>query len=251
MTPFIASCAAAAGYLAGSVSFARLVGRLVAPQMDMTQTELGIPGHEQKFMYQAASATVVSLRLGPKAGCLTSLLDMLKVALPTLAFKLGYPETSYFLITAALGVVGHNWPLYHRFKGGRGMSPIFGGMFVIDWIGILATSLGGSFIGLVLFRDAFLTYTTGVVLLIPWLWFRTHDPAHLAYALVINAAFWTASIPEIRQHLRFKREEEIDIAAALQSVSMGRGMLRIAHLMGVIKEDVGHTDPEPDQYTER
>jgi glycerol-3-phosphate acyltransferase PlsY len=246
MNPFIALCAAVAGYLAGSLSFARLVGRLAAPQMDMTKAELGMPGQARKFIYQAASATVVSLRLGPKAGCLTSLLDMLKVALPTLAFKLGYPEASYFLITAALGVVGHNWPLYHRFKGGRGMSPIFGGMFVIDWIGLLVTSLGGSFISLVLFRDAFLTYTAGTLLLIPWLWFRTRDPAHLVYALVVNAAFWIASIPEIRQHVKFKREEEIDIAAALQSVSMGRGMLRIAHLIGVIKKDAGDANPEPD-----
>jgi len=51
---------------------------------------------------------------------ITVVLDMLKITIPTLVFKHVYPDTPYFLITAATGMIGHVWPLYHGFKGGRG-----------------------------------------------------------------------------------------------------------------------------------
>jgi glycerol-3-phosphate acyltransferase PlsY len=126
------------------------------------------------------------MRLGPKLGFITVVLDMLKIAVPTLALKLLYPGTAYFLITATAGMIGHIWPLYHRFRGGRGLSAVYGGMFVIDPIGVFVTSLGGMLLGLFVLRDMFSAYLGGPWLLIPWLWFRTHDAAYLAYAIVVN-----------------------------------------------------------------
>lgn len=232
----LALLAAVIGYLCGSISFARLVGRIVAPQEDITRTEFAVPGTGEKLEMTAVSATSISMRVGARYGCLTSVMDMVKVAVPTLAFRLWHPEAPYFLIAAAAGVLGHNWPAYYRFKGGRGFSAVFGGMFVIDWIAIPVTSLVGMFLGLLLFRDVLVAYMAGLWLMIPWLWFRTHDLAHLAYALAVNIMFALAMSPEIRQYVRFKREGKVTLSAAMQSSDMGRGLLKMASRLGVLKE---------------
>lgn len=228
--------AAAIGYLLGSVSFARLIGRLAVPDEDISITELNVPGSDEKLVIGAVSATSISMRAGPKFGCLTSILDMLKVTIPSLAFKLWYPEASYFLIVAAAGVVGHNWPVYYRFKGGRGFSAVFGGMIIIDWIAIPVTTLGGMMLGLLVFRDVLVAYMSGLWLMIPWLWFRTHDWAHLAYALAINVFFMVAMLPELRQYIPLKRTGRADFSAALQSTDM-RHIQKIADRLGLFKEE--------------
>ena len=236
MNPTIALLAAVVGYLLGSLSFARLIGRFALPEEDITKTEVTVPGSDERFVMTSVSATSISMRAGPKLGCLTSILDMLKVTLPTLAFKLWYPETSYFLIVATLGVVGHNWPVYYRFRGGRGFSPIFGGLLVIDWIAIPLTTLGGMLLGLVVFRDVLVAYMAGLWLLIPWLWFRSHDWAYLAYAVVVNIFFLVAMLPEIKQYIPLKREGKTDFSATLQSTDM-RHMLKVAERFGLFKQE--------------
>jgi glycerol-3-phosphate acyltransferase PlsY len=228
--------AAAIGYLLGSLSFARLVGNLVMPEEDITTTELTVPGSEDKLVMSSVSATSISMRAGPKFGCVTSILDMLKVAIPTLAFKVWYPEAPYYLIVAAAGVVGHNWPVYYRFQGGRGFSAVFGGMFILDWIAIPVTTLGGMLLGLLVFRDILVAYMAGLWLMIPWLWFRTHDWAYLMYALAINLFFIVAMLPELKQYIPLKRAGKADFSAALQSTDM-RHMLKIAHKLGLLKEE--------------
>lgn len=235
MDPQIALLAAVVGYLLGSISFARLIGRLAVPQEDITRTELAVPGSDERLVMTAVSATSISMRAGPKFGCLTSILDMLKVTIPTLAFKLWFPETPYFLIVAAMGVLGHNWPLYYSFKGGRGYSAVFGGMLVIDWIAIPVTTLAGMLVGLLAFRDVLVAYMAGLWLMIPWLWFRTHDWTYVVYAVAVNTFFLLAMLPELRQYVPLKRAGKADFSAALQSTDM-RHMLKLADRLGLLKE---------------
>jgi len=237
MDPLLALLAAAVGYFCGAVSFARVVTRIVAPEKDITQREFTIPGIEETFQVGTVGATAVATEVGRKFGCLASILDMLKVTVPTLAFKIWHPEASYFLIVAAMGVIGHNWPLYHRFRGGSGMSPIFGGMFVIDWIAVFVTSLGGMVLGLAVFKDFLMVYASGVLLIIPWLWFRTHDWGHVAYGIVINIAFWGSQSPMLKKYIQLKREGKVNLSMAMQTSDMGRGMLKMATRLGLVKSD--------------
>ncbi|MBC7251218.1 MAG: glycerol-3-phosphate acyltransferase [Anaerolineae bacterium] len=237
MNPSLALLAAVVGYLAGSISFARIVGRIVAPHEDLTKTEIPIPDSEEKVDMGSVSATTVSMHLGPKYGFLTVVLDMLKVALPTLAFRLAYPGKPYFLVAAAMGMAGHIWPVYHRFKGGRGLSAMYGGMFAIDWIGVFATSLLGAFLGMFVFKDVLVAYMGGLWLIIPWLWFRTYDLWHVVYAIVANVFFLLSIIPELRQYIHFRRErKDIDLSVTMQYTAMGRGMYRMAKRFGLFKD---------------
>jgi glycerol-3-phosphate acyltransferase PlsY len=157
------------------------------------------------FQSDVISGTTVRLHLGARYGCLTSILDILKAALPAIAFRIWQPDVPYYLISASLATVGHNWPIYHRFKGGRGMSPILGGMLVVDWLGVMVTQLIGLVSGLVI-KNTLITIATGIALMIPWVWFRTHSWPEVAYVLAMNIIFWVAMIPEVKEHLRLRRE---------------------------------------------
>ncbi len=237
MNPLTALLAGIVGYLSGSVSSARLVTKIAAPHKDIAKTEIDVAGSDETITMDFVSATAVSMHMGPRLGFITVVMDMLKIAIPTLVFKRAYPEASYFLITAAAGMVGHIWPLYHGFKGGRGLSAVYGGMFAIDWIGVFATSLGGMLLGLCVLRDVLVAYMGGLWLIIPWLWFRTHDVGHVAYAIAVNVIFGVAMIPEIRQYVKYKRAGKgVDISETMQYTGMGRGIYKMAKRFGVLED---------------
>ncbi len=234
----IALAAVIVGYLAGSISFARLVGGFVAPGEDLAKTEVKEDG--EKYIFTAVSATSISIRKGPVLGCFTSMLDMAKAAVPTLIFKISFPNSPYFLLTAAFAVVGHNWPIFYRFRGGRGLSPLIGGMLVIDWAGAFVANLIGMILGMALFRDVMLTYAGGAILIIPWLWYRTADWWHLAYALLVNLSFWTATIPDLRQYLRLRRRGVFrDFRQTMSITHAGRTWERIRNRLGLREETEG------------
>ena len=236
MDPVITVVAALVGYLLGSISFARVISRFVAPSVDVTRTEIPMVGTDDK-MQMPVSGTAVSVQLGPKWGMTTALLDMLKVALPTLIFRLAFPNTHYFLIAATFGVLGHIWPIFHRFKGGRGLSPIYGGLFVVDFLGVWVTSFGGLLLGLLLVRDVVVAFMAGLWLIIPWLWFRTYDVWYLAYGVAVNILFIVAMIPEIRQVMEARKKAGgANLTQDLDAVPMTRMIAKMANRFGLLKK---------------
>jgi glycerol-3-phosphate acyltransferase PlsY len=235
MDPIIALIAAAVGYFVGALSFTRLVGRRVAPHADLSAVALPTADANTQFQGSFVSATSLSMHVGARAGMTAALLDILKVFIPTLAFRLLYPEQPYFLITAVAGVVGHCWPVYHRFKGGRGLSAIYGGMLAIDPLGAVVTAFLGLFLGMLL-RDAYTTYIGGLWLIVPWLWLRTGDWRYVAYGLAINGIFLLASIPDIRQYVDYRRRGiSLSYEEGLLTNPMGRGLYKMGRRLGLLR----------------
>lgn len=197
MEPVIALAALAVGYLCGSISFARVVARLVDRDVDVTFLETEV-GDGYVVTSNAVSGTVVRMKLGKRWGGIVALLDMAKVFVPVLAFRLLYPDEPYLYLAAAAGVVGHNWPLYHRFQGGRGESAIMGGLLAIDPLGFLLMLTIGMVIGF-LAGNILVFEWTGFILMIPWLWVTTGDPVAVAYMVLVLVLWAIAMIPEFRQ----------------------------------------------------
>lgn len=238
MDPLVALAAVLIGYLLGALSFARLVARFAAPGEDISSTIMEIPGKDVGLEMKSVSATSVMMHTGPKYGCLTSILDMAKVSIPTLYFMLMYPGENYFLITAVAGVAGHNFPIYYKFRGGRGVSPIFGGLLVIDWLAIPVTVLISNILGLALFRNVMIAYTGFTILLIPWMWFRFHEWAYVAYAAAVTLLFYLAMIPELKQYYHLWRAGElegIDMEEVMGTTHM-KYILKMGQRMGFLKE---------------
>jgi glycerol-3-phosphate acyltransferase PlsY len=215
--PLLMLLSALAGYLIGSLSFARMVARVVAPGKDITRTEIYLPEHDMTVSSEAVSATVVQLHIGRKYGCLVGVLDILKVALPAWLLKLWQPEVPYFLIFAGFGTVGHNWPIYYRFQGGRGLSPITGGMLVMDWLGTLVTNTIGALSGFVI-KNGFFSSGMGMVLMLPWIWFRTHDSYYLAYTVAMNVIYWGSLRSEWKEYGRLRQAGAVEEYTEAQSL---------------------------------
>jgi glycerol-3-phosphate acyltransferase PlsY len=205
MDPLIAIGAALVGYLSGSVSYARVVAWIADPDRKITRIKVAIPGDSGFIESDVVSATTVRLQYGAKYGGMVALLDMLKAAIPMLIFKLFFPDTYYFLIASVMAVVGHIWPVYYRFKGGRGLSSVLGSFFVLDWLGTLVTNLLGFLVG---FRGRNMLVITGagILLMIPWIVIRTRSVVVVAYVVIMNFLYWYSMIPELREYKRLKDE---------------------------------------------
>lgn len=208
MDPLIALLAAVIGYLSGSISFARVVAKIAAPGENIVGVKVVVPGREATITSTTISATTVRMNLGAKYGCLTSILDILKAFVPAMVFKIWQPGMPYYLIAAAMATIGHNWPIYHRFIGGRGLSPVLGGFLALDWIGTLAANTIGMVVGIPK-KNALIYTGLGIVLMIPWVWIRSQDWMALLYVIAMNVVFWMSMIPELREYARLQREGEL------------------------------------------
>jgi len=225
------------GYLIGSISSARIVSAFAAPGKKVPDvTELKLEGSDKIFHLGTVSASSVSAQHGSKLGFLTYVLDLIKVIIPVVFLLRLFPDQPYFLIAATAAVAGHIWPVYHRFKGGRGLSAIYGTLLVIDWIGMFIAAAGGMIVGLFVLRSVLLAYILGPWLVVPWLWWRTGDPAHVAFGVVAATFFSISMIPEIRQWRVISKEEKWDdYQTVMQLSGMGRGILKMAKKIGVVK----------------
>ena len=228
MDPILLFLVALVGYLLGSISFARLISRLVDPKADLRDITLPVQNSEEKMPMLAMGANTASIKYGPKVGCSAGLLDILKVFLPTLAVRLIYPAEPYYLVAATAGFIGHCWPVYYGFKGGRGISPFYGGMFAIDPLGALVVASASMFIGMVLLKELLFAYTGGVFLTIVWFALTRGWSPELIYALVIGILFLVALIPEIKMvRGMYQKYGKGDMRQSMGTFPMGQAMLKL------------------------
>lgn len=192
------------GYLIGTISFARIAGRMALPGEDISVTEYPVPGEETTSTYRGVSASSVMERAGWKWGVSVIVLDALKAFIPTLVVRLAFPDSSAYLIVAVAVIVGHNWPVWWNFFGGRGQASMLGAMLAIDILAIPVAVLAGSVVGLVVFTSVYMARNMSPALLIPWFWF-TSDIDHVLFALAVNIAYWVASRGDVAEELRIRR----------------------------------------------
>jgi glycerol-3-phosphate acyltransferase PlsY len=235
MDLYIALLAIVTGYFVGSISFSRLVTRWVKPDADLDNVVIKSKDDQPGTRLRSMGATTASVEVGSRWGCFIGWLDILKVTIPTLVFRLLFPEQPYFLLVAVFGMIGHNWPIYYKFKGGAGVSALYGGLIVIDFIGAIVCAIVGLIFGMFIVKDVLVAYLSGIWFLIPWFWFTTRDPAYVVYAFVVNIIIILALVPEIRDQIKAHREGSYDMQAAMASFPMGRGMMKIMERFGIKK----------------
>ena len=107
-------------YLIGSIPFGFILTKILLKK-DIREIGSGNIG-----------ATNV-LRTGNKMiGYITLSLDILKAIIPLLVIKFNHPE---FLFISALSIfLGHVFPLWLKFKGGKGVASYVGMLFCINYI---------------------------------------------------------------------------------------------------------------------
>ncbi|EFM09789.1 protein of unknown function DUF205 [Paenibacillus curdlanolyticus YK9] len=118
-------------YLLGSVSFSIVIARLVKG-IDIRQHGSGNAG---------ATNTLRVLGKGP--GIAVFILDILKgVAAVGVGYALNGEYESWTPVLCGLAaIVGHNWPIWFRFKGGKGIATTVGAIMTLAFIPALIAGL--------------------------------------------------------------------------------------------------------------
>lgn len=164
------------GYLAGSISTAILVCRV-----------MGLPDPRSEGSRNPGATNVLRFG-GKKAAGITLAGDFLKGLLPVLLARwVGLDETGLAL-TALAAFLGHLYPVFFGFEGGKGVATAFGAILGLSWmvaLAALATWLTMAFV----VRISSLAALTAAVLapLFGW-WFGlppAYDAAILAMVLLL------------------------------------------------------------------
>ncbi len=180
-------------YLLGSIPFGLIIGKLRGG-VDIREYGSGKTG-----------ATNVMRTIGTKLGVLTLVLDVVKAAVAVMlaAVIVGggsgiltiggvsiYWQQVAQVLAGLAAVAGHTWPIFAKFKGGRGVTAYFGTLFAIfppagifgaQVVAIAALSSRHMSLGSILGALA------ACCLMIPLTILYNFPPIYLAYGLVVMA----------------------------------------------------------------
>jgi len=176
------------GYLLGSIPTAYIVTRLAKGE-DVRRLGGGNVGGlnvlREVGLLPAAVVAIVDLGKGVAAVAIAYWL--LDVSLP------------FVLAAAVAAVVGHNWMLFLKFSGGKGMGAAIGGLFVL--LPIYGYPLGLAFffaVVLILFvitRNVALSMGVGLLSLPFIFWLGMHSGAFVIYSVVLGLVILGKFIP--------------------------------------------------------
>jgi len=180
-------------YLLGSIPFGLIIGKLKGG-VDIRERGSGKTG-----------ATNVMRTLGTKLGVLTIVLDVVKaggaVMLAAVIIDGGsgsltiggvsiYWQHVAQVAAGLAAIAGHNWPIFAKFKGGRGVTAYFGTLFAIF---PPAGILGAEVVAITALRSrqmskgSILGALAAWCLMIPLTIAYNFPPIYLAYGLVVIA----------------------------------------------------------------
>ena len=109
-------------YLIGSVPFGKIVTKILSNK-DITQTGSGNIG-----------ATNVYRSVSKKAGIIVLLLDAIKPIMALLIIEYFDPNffSKFKYLIFCLSIIGHIFPIWLKFKGGKGVACYFGGFLILS-----------------------------------------------------------------------------------------------------------------------
>ena len=106
-------------YLIGSIQSGILIGKIIY-KTDVRQ--LGS---------KSSGATNIQRTIGLKPGILVLVLDIFKGFLPIIFIEIFTEENIFGVMSCIFLVIGHCYPVFHKFKGGKGVATGFGSVVVL------------------------------------------------------------------------------------------------------------------------
>ena len=106
-------------YLIGSIQSGILIGKIIY-KTDVRQ-----------FGSKSSGATNIQRTIGLKPGIFVLVLDIFKGFLPILFIEIFTEENIFGVMSCIFLVLGHCYPVFHKFKGGKGVATGFGSVVVL------------------------------------------------------------------------------------------------------------------------
>ena len=179
------------GYLLGSIPSAYLATRL-ATGKDIRQLGGGNVGglntYREVGVWPAAAVGIVDLGKGAAAVAIAYwLLDL---------------SLAFVLLAGLAAVIGHNWMVWLKFSGGKGMGAAFGALAVVMplygyWQGLLIF-LGVVLIPFIISRNVALSMGTALVFLPLIIWLGTNSGTATIMAIILGLMIAIKFFPTAR-----------------------------------------------------
>ena len=135
MTPYLVMIPL--GYLLGALPFGVILGKLFGG-VDVRDYGSGKTGMTNVLRTAGVPAALLSLAL-----------DMGKAILAVLLARIFFDSPGVDAAAAIAALVGHNWPVFIGFRGGRGTAPGWGALIILSPLaGLVATLIGLSAVAL-------------------------------------------------------------------------------------------------------
>lgn len=179
-------------YLVGAIPFGLLVGKAAG-------RDVRLEGSKN------IGATNVSRILGKKLGFLTLFCDAMKGFLPMVlaAYFLPESENKHLIVclSGIMGVIGHMFPVYLGFQGGKGVATGLGAFLYLSPLAILVSL--GVFVGSVYFSGFVSVGSLLASGLIPlWLYFLGADNITIGTAALVALLIWLKHNKNIKRLIK-------------------------------------------------
>ena len=177
-----------AAYLLGSISSAVIVGRLLGTADPRTQGS-GNPG-----------ATNMLRIGGKKAGAITLIADMLKGLIAVLVARAIGMGADVQALAAGAAFLGHLYPIFFGFKGGKGVATALGALLGLQWgVGLLVI---GTWLAMAaLFRYSSLAALIAAAAAPFYMWWLKPEPSVIVAAVIMGALLYWRHRSNIRNLL--------------------------------------------------
>jgi len=166
------------GYLCGSISTAIIVCKL-----------MGLPDPRTEGSRNPGATNVARLG-GKKAAALTLAGDMLKGLVPVLIAHALQADPTILAATALAAFLGHLYPVFFGFQGGKGVATALGVIYGLHWpVGLLTTGIWLAMA--IVFRYSSLAALTAILLTpLGFMWLWPEQPVIIAMVVLTILLFW-------------------------------------------------------------
>ncbi len=151
-----------------------------------------------------SGAANVFREVGPRAGLSCGAIDIIKGGVAVLAVRLIIHDTGIEMLAGICALAGHNWPVYLRFRGGRGAAVAVG--VIIATLPLIALPLGAlSLIALYHTRKAMVPLAMFLVGIPVLSWPAGYPPEVALYALAVPLLVGMSHVYSTRILPRFQK----------------------------------------------
>ena len=188
------------GYFFGCSNLAWYLAKLKG--VDLSSKGSGNPG--------TSNAVIL---MGWKWGILVGAHDIGKALLPVVVAKIFFPEIPGLAETAGVAaVIGHIFPVFLKFKGGKGFASFVGLMFALDWKFGIAMVV--AIVLITVISDYLVIATTTTVLALP-IWLAITADWKWS-ALIVSVATFVIIFMHRMNYVKIWKKQEIGLRSTIK-----------------------------------
>ena len=185
------------GYLIGNFNLAYIVAK--AKGFDIRSKGSNNPG-----------ASNAAITMGWKMGVAVALADILKAALAVMIFRTVFDSEFAGMWAGVAAVMGHMYPFWMKFKGGKGFASFAGMALGMDWR--YFAIIGAAVILVILISDYIVLGTLTAVISFPISWGIIN---HTFWALLIAGVSTIIILKHIPNYIKMAKGTEFKVSKVL------------------------------------